>query len=111
MLYTSTNHIVEAGAPSPMRRACLKRVLVIHRCDLRLDGNLVQRLAVGVALSPLLFAHMQLYGMRKPPLQRGWIPSGLRQQARRVDDANRQMGWLVRQTIDFKATDTSNDES
>ncbi|MDF2758621.1 MAG: glycosyl transferase, group 1 [Thermomicrobiales bacterium] len=57
------------------------------------------------------FAHLLLYGIGKPLLQRGWVPSRLRMLAGRVDEANRPPGWLMQQAMRLlNAIDAPNDD-
>jgi SAM-dependent methyltransferase len=57
------------------------------------------------------FAHMLLYGIGKPLLQRGWTPASLKKQVGRVDDASRPPGWLIRQAMRLlNAIDAANDD-
>ncbi|MBA2759424.1 MAG: hypothetical protein H0U38_07005 [Chloroflexia bacterium] len=57
------------------------------------------------------FAHLLLYGIGKPLLQRGWAPSGLRQQAGRVDDVGQTPGPITRLAMRvLNAIDAPNDD-
>jgi SAM-dependent methyltransferase len=57
------------------------------------------------------FGHLLLYGVGKPMLQRGWIPSSLRQQVGRVDTGNGRPSWPMRQAMRLlDAIDAANDD-
>ncbi len=57
------------------------------------------------------FAHLLLYGIGKPLLQRGWIPLGLRQQAGRVDGADGKPGAVAGLAMRaLNAIDAPNDD-
>jgi ubiquinone/menaquinone biosynthesis C-methylase UbiE len=57
------------------------------------------------------FAHILLYGVGKPLLQKGWLPSGLRKHVSRVDAANEQPSWLIRQAMRLlNSIDAANDD-
>ncbi|MDQ3653510.1 MAG: methyltransferase domain-containing protein [Chloroflexota bacterium] len=57
------------------------------------------------------FAHLLLYGIGKPLLQRGWVPPGLRRQAGRVDGDDGRPGALTRLAMRaLNAIDAPNDD-
>ncbi len=57
------------------------------------------------------FAHLLLYGIGKPLLQKGWLPSGLRQQAGRVESGNGRPGAVARLAMRVLETiDAPNDD-
>lgn len=59
----------------------------------------------------LPFAHLLLYGIGKPLLQRGWVPPGLRKQAGRVDASDAKPGVLTNLAMRaLNAIDAPNDD-
>ena len=57
------------------------------------------------------FAHLLLYGIGKPLLQRGWVPAGLRQQAGRVEGGSDRPGLAARLAMRVLNTiDAPNDD-